>query len=95
MAERLGEKLPGGFFPGPPDLAVEVPAGDRAGEVIAKVRDWLDAGAQTVWVVDPDSQTVTVYLGSREAKILGPSDTLAGGDLLPGFRTPVAEFFSI
>ena len=30
---------------------------DRAGDLLAKVRDWLSAGCQSVWVVDPTSQT--------------------------------------
>ncbi|MBN1395882.1 MAG: Uma2 family endonuclease [Pirellulales bacterium] len=44
-AERIGEKLPRGFFPGAPDLAVEVlPPNDRAEEVFEKAQSWLDAG---------------------------------------------------
>ena len=43
--ERIGGGLPEGFFPGAPDLAVEVLSpNDRASEVLAKVRDWLAAG---------------------------------------------------
>ena len=61
-AMRVGVELPPGFFPGPPDLAVEVLSpDDRAGEVLAKVQDWLDAGCRAVWVVDPRTRTVTVY----------------------------------
>ena len=54
---RLPPKLPRGFFPGPPDLAVEVLSpSDRAGEVQAKVQDWLAAGCLAVWVVDPENR---------------------------------------
>ena len=41
-----------------PDLVVEVVSpSDRAGEVQAKVSDWLTAGSRLVWVIDPASQT--------------------------------------
>ncbi len=95
-AERIGDKLPRGFFPGPPDLAVEVLSpNDRAEDVFEKVQNWLDAGCAAVWVVDPKAQTVTVYDSARKAAILQSSDSLDGGDLLPGFSAPVAEFFAI
>ena len=71
QASRIGGGLPKGYFPGPPDLAVEVLSpNDRASEVLAKVQDWLSAGCAGVWVVDPKSQTVTVYGADRKAAIL-------------------------
>ena len=83
-----------GFFVGAPDLAVEVVSpNDRAGELLAKVQDWLAAGCHTVWVVDPTSQTVSVYRGSRETTLLTVDDELTDDELLPGFRLPVADVF--
>lgn len=96
VAGRVGERLPRGFFPGAPDLAVEVLSpGDRASEIIAKVERWLAAGCLAVWVVDPKTQTVTVYRPDHTATFLQSSDTLAGGDLLPDFSISVAEIFAI
>lgn len=93
---RIGDGLPKGFFPGAPDLAVEVLSpNDRASEVLAKVQDWLNAGCSNVWIVDPKSQTVTVYDANRRAAILTSTETLTGGDLLPGFSTPVAGIFTM
>src|SRR6185295_4286686 len=41
-----------GFADLAPDLAVEVLSpGDRPGEILAKVADWLSAGTRLVWVV--------------------------------------------
>jgi Uma2 family endonuclease len=60
--ERIPNPLPSGFFPGPPDLAVEVLSpSDRASEVTAKTRCWLTAGCREVWNVDPETKTVTVH----------------------------------
>jgi Uma2 family endonuclease len=94
--ERLGANLPDGFFPGPPDLAVEVLSpNDRFSEVLAKVQNWLDAGCKSVWVVDPKTQTVTVYGADRKVAIFGSADALTGDDLFPGFSTPVAAIFTM
>jgi Uma2 family endonuclease len=52
--ERLPTPSPLGFADFPPDLAVEILSpGDRPGEVLAKVGDWLNAGTRLVWVIDP------------------------------------------
>ena len=92
--DHLPSPLPKGFFPGPPDLAVEVISPeDRQSEVRAKVQNWLDAGCRTVWLVDPRRQAVEVHRGGGEVQILGLSDTLSGEPLLPGFSLAVAEIF--
>lgn len=93
-AARVGHGIPVGFFQGPPDLAVEVLSpDDRMGKVLAKVNQWLDAGCDTVWVIDPDSHTASVHRKGEEPRVLGKSESLAGGDLLPGFVLPLAEVF--
>lgn len=94
VARAPKKKVPG-FFQGAPDLAVEVLSpNDRASEVLAKTRDWLTAGCRAVWVVDPQTETVTVYSAGGSAAVLESSDTLTGGELLPGFSLPVAEIFA-
>jgi Uma2 family endonuclease len=94
-AERIPRGGVKGFFQGPPDIAVEVVSPtDRASEVLAKVQDWLQAGCGLVWVVDPETRTVTVYRSRSEVAVLTVADTLFGGDVLPGFAVPVAEIFA-
>jgi len=93
--DRMPQTEPVGFFPGAPDLAVEVLSpGDPAGDVLAKVQDWLDAGCRAVWVVDPKTRTVAVHHNRREITVLSDSDTLDGGEIIPGFRVPVADLFA-
>ncbi len=49
LAERVPTQLPVEFFPGAPDLAVEVLSpDDRPPEVAAKVADYLRAGTRAV-----------------------------------------------
>jgi Uma2 family endonuclease len=94
-AERVPPGRTRGFYPGAPDLAVEVVSpGDRASEVLAKAQDWLDAGCRAVWVIDPDTRTATVYRSLTEIAVLRVSDRLTCEDLLPGFSLPVGELFA-
>ncbi len=82
------------FWPGAPDLAVEVLSpGDRLSEVDEKVRAWLDAGAMAVWVVNPTGQNVTVYRSTTDIKVLTENDQLEGQDVVPGFACRVGEIF--
>ena len=93
-ADRIPATRVRGFFPEAPDLAVEVLSpGDRTNEVLAKVHDWLDAGCGVVWVVDPENTTVSVHRGRDRITVLGPSDILTGGEVLPGFSVPVERDF--
>jgi Uma2 family endonuclease len=71
----------------------DVSPGDRAAAIEEKVMDFLDAGTRLVWVVYPRPRTVTVYLPDRTARELREGDELDGGEVLPGFRLPVAGIF--
>lgn len=85
---------PDGYWNLAPDLVVEVASPyDSATYLQAKVTDWLAAGVRQVWVVYPDSRTITVYFSSGQAVILREDDVLDGGDVLPGFRCRVREVF--
>ena len=84
----------GRFFRGAPDLAVEVLSpSNRAGEIHAKVADYLAAGARLVWVVDPKRRSITVHETLLAPRRLGPRDVLDGGEVLPGFAIPVEAVF--
>jgi len=93
--ERIPEgRLPRGYWPLAPDLAVEIVSpGDSATELRAKVHQYLEAGTRLVWVVWPDEETVTVYQTSDAPVESGPDGELHGGEVLPGFRVPVSELF--
>lgn len=84
-----------GYFPGEPDLAVEVRSpNDRPKEIDEKVAEYLRLGVTTVWVVDPAARTVTVHQMNAEPQILTKQDTLSQPALLPGFTMPVRDLFA-
>jgi len=94
-AKRVPATPTTGFFEGAPDLAVEVLSpNDRASELLAKVQDWLGAGCRVVWVIDPATRTVSAYDRPNEMTVYGVSDELTGGQVVPGFRLPIAEIFA-
>ncbi len=82
------------FWPGAPDLAVEVLSpGDTSGEVAEKVSEWLECGCAAVWVVDPKLKMVTIYQSPTKAQVVTAGQTLSGDPTLPGFSCLVDELF--
>jgi Uma2 family endonuclease len=91
--ERLPKQY-GAIVPIAPDLAVEVlSASNTVNEMERKIREYFESGARLVWLVDPRTRTVTVYTSPKQFTILDTSQTLDGGDVLPGFRISVAALF--
>ncbi len=81
-----------GYLETIPDLAVEVRSkNDSAPAVQRKVDDYLTAGVQVVWVVDPAARTVTVHRRNEEAKVYHEQDTLTLEDIIPGFELLVSD----
>ncbi|MGH9961379.1 MAG: Uma2 family endonuclease [Pyrinomonadaceae bacterium] len=85
-----------GYWPGAPDLAVEVLSpDDRHTQMTMKVSEWFTAGAKQVWVVSPKVRTISVYRSITDITTLSEKDILDGADLLPGLRLAVAEVFRV
>ena len=83
-----------GFFPGPPDVAVEVISPtDRYTEVEEKVADYLDAGTLAVIVVDPRRRTVKVHRSPADTVLLTEADVLQVDDAIPGWQIPISDIF--
>ena len=90
--ERLPPPNTTGYPALAPDLAVQVLSpGDRPGEVLAKVADWLSAGTRLVWVVDPERRLARVYRHDGSEAIVTAEGALDGEDVLPGFSCSLAS----
>ena len=77
-----------------PDLMVEVVSPtDGAEYLIRKIAEYFRANVRQVWVVSPIQRSVQVYDSLTHARGFTDADELDGGDVLPGFRTPVAGLF--
>jgi len=77
-----------------PDLAIEIlSAGNTGREMNLKRDEYLDAGVQLVWYIDPRARTATAYAGDGTMQQLDEHGTLTGGNVLPGFELPLKPFF--
>jgi Uma2 family endonuclease len=94
-AARVPRPIPKGGLELAPDLAVEVLSpSNTAAEINRKLGDYFGHGSRVVWIVDPDDRTVMVYAPPAAPRLFRESDTLDGGEVLPGFETPVTAFFA-
>jgi Uma2 family endonuclease len=82
------------YWPGAPDLAVEVLSpGDTSGEVADKVEEWLACGCAAVWVVNPKLKSVTIYQSLTNVRVFTAGESLSGDPVVAGFSCPVDELF--
>jgi len=89
------ERLLGGrgYYPGAPDLAVEVTSPtDRASDIEEKVAEYLHAGTRMVIVVEPEERVAIVHTPTATTS-LGINDVMDGGDVVPGWKLPLREIF--
>jgi Uma2 family endonuclease len=93
---RLTKGIPKGFFPGAPDLAVEVRSPDDSRRAVAeKVNAWLAHGAISVWVADPEKMTIDVHHTGDERVTFALHQTLADERVLPGFSMSLKRVFQL
>ncbi|MEW6369214.1 MAG: Uma2 family endonuclease [Acidobacteriota bacterium] len=91
---RHSELTTPGFLTVAPELVVEVLSpDDRWGDVMRKVKEYLDAGVTVVWIADPDSRSVFAYRSLTDSKVFHTGDIVTDEDLLPGLSLPVADVF--
>lgn len=94
-------RVPGGHYPAEPipdlapDLAVEVLSeSNTPAEIDRKLGEYFTDGTRLAWVIDPDTRTARVYTSPNNPAELTEADALDGGDVLPGFRLPLADLFA-
>jgi Uma2 family endonuclease len=87
--------IPVKFWPGAPDLAVEVISpGNSRREIEEKIEEYLAAGVRVVWIISPKNRTVVIHRAKSEPVTLTESDTLDGQDVVSGFRYSISKLFT-
>lgn len=61
--------------------------------MLAKVGEWLEAGVQIVWVIDPDRRVAHAYRSDGSVTTIAADGVLDGESLLPGFSCALGELF--
>ncbi|HEV3145220.1 MAG TPA: Uma2 family endonuclease [Gemmataceae bacterium] len=78
-----------------PDLAVDVfSTGNTWAEMKRKLKEYFLAGTRLVWIVYPETRTVDVYTAPEKHATVGENAILDGGNVLQGFKLPVAKLFA-
>lgn len=91
MPSGRGEQ---GWLEGAPEVVVEI-LGDAQSmsRMLRKTREYLQAGARLVLLLDPDSEELVAARPPDHFVVLGRDEVLDAGDVLPGFTCPVAGLF--
>ena len=89
--DRLTPSEHRGTINGAPDFVVEIRSRtDRLPPLLAKMQEWLAAGARLGWMIDPRHRRAYIYRAGQDApEILENPETLSGEAVLPGFAFPV------
>jgi Uma2 family endonuclease len=86
--------IPRGFWPGAPDLAIEVLSSTQSfAEMLRKVSDYLQWGTRLVWIIDPERRTALICHPDGPVAMLGADGVLDGEDVVPGFALPLADIW--
>lgn len=77
-----------------PDLVIEVRSpSDLWTDVLAKMLDYIRAGVTVVVILDPATESASVFRSGERQETFEKDETLTIPDVLPGFEAPVARFF--
>jgi Uma2 family endonuclease len=83
-----------GYLETIPELVVEVRSkNDSKPYVARKVADYLAAGVQLVWVIDPEEKSVVEHRPNAAAQTFTSADVLICDDIIPDFELPVSNLF--
>lgn len=78
-----------------PALAVEVLSPSNTGpEIERKVAEFLAAGVELVWVVDPERKSAVVYRADGSTEEVAGGGQLLGEPVLAGFRLTLDSIFA-
>jgi Uma2 family endonuclease len=96
--KRWPLKLPINFIgdsaPVVPDLVVKVVCpNDPSDDVISPTNEYLRAGVRVVWVIHPGQRQLLAFTADEAVRKYSEKDELDGGEVLPGFRFPMASLF--
>jgi Uma2 family endonuclease len=94
QARRPVRETKEGYLETIPDLTVEIRSkDDTLAKLKDKAADYLKAGVQTVWLIDPISHNAIVYERTASPVTLEQTGTLTKPELLGKHQLPLADVF--
>ena len=79
-----------------PDLCIEIisPSENRA-DLERKLREYFDSGAEQVWRMYPETETIEIFSSPTNFHVLSSEDEIDARELLPDFRCRVGDLFAL
>ncbi len=82
------------FPPIAPDFVIELrSATDNLETLRSKMQEYMDAGVQLGWLINPQQQQVEIYRQGGETEIINLPANLSGENILPGFNFNLPQYF--
>ena len=77
-----------------PEFVIELRSThDRLPTLRAKMREWIDNGAQLAWMIDPATKTVEIYRPGTPVETLVNADSIVAGRPVAGFQLNLAKIW--
>ncbi len=81
------------FPPIAPDFIIELrSATDDLETLRQKMQEYLDAGVQLGWLINPQQQQVEIYRPAQDVEVRNLPTELSGENILPGFSLNLADY---
>ena len=82
------------FAPICPDFVAEVRAqSDKLPDLLDKMQEYIDNGAQLGWLIDPLEKRTYIYRPGQSVEMLEDPEVLSGDPVLPGFVFQIQELW--
>jgi Uma2 family endonuclease len=92
--EKLSKDEKAEFPPLCPDFVIELRSkSDALNALQAKMREYIENGAQLGWLIDPLEKRVFVYEPGQEVRLLENPATVSGELVLPGFALSLDQIW--
>ncbi|MDW8437223.1 MAG: Uma2 family endonuclease [Chloroherpetonaceae bacterium] len=83
-----------GFGEIAPDFVVEVQSpNDNLNDALTKVSEWLAGGVKLVWLVNPETETITTFNQKGEVKSFSGKQKITGEEVIKNFSIETRKFF--
>ncbi|MFE1744066.1 Uma2 family endonuclease [Coleofasciculus sp. H7-2] len=81
------------FPPIAPDFVIELRSATEDLEMLrSKMQEYMDAGVQLAWLINPQQQQVEIYRPGQDVEVRNLPTELSGEDLLPRFSLSLSPY---
>jgi Uma2 family endonuclease len=83
------------FWPLCPEFVIELRSPhDRLRKIRDKLAEWISAGAELGWMIDPDTQTVEIYRPNTPVEVVSAASSIVAGAPVEGFTLELGQVWN-